>query len=60
MLNVDISVLSYMYVLMYQVSYMLMSYVSYRHALTTFKVELSKWDMEMALMHIETFHTIVV
>jgi len=32
---------------------MLMSYVSYRHALMTFKVELSKWEMEVALMHIE-------
>ncbi len=39
---------------------MLMFYVSYQHALTTFEVELSKWEMEVALMCIKTLHTIVV
>jgi hypothetical protein len=39
---------------------MLMSYVSYRHALMTFEVELSKWAMEVALMHAETLHTTIV
>jgi len=39
---------------------MLMSCVSYRHALTTFEVELSKWDMEVPIMHVETLHTTIV
>jgi hypothetical protein len=39
---------------------MLMSYVSYWHALTAFEVELSKWDMEVPLMHVETLHTTIV
>jgi hypothetical protein len=39
---------------------MWMSYVSYRHALAMFEVELPKWEMEVALMHVEILHTIVV
>jgi hypothetical protein len=37
-----------------------MFYVSYRHALITFEVELFKWEMEVALMHVETLHTTLV
>jgi len=39
---------------------MLMSYVSYRHALMMFKVELFKWEMEVVLMHLETLHSAIV
>jgi hypothetical protein len=37
-----------------------MLYVSYQHALKMFEVELSKWEMEVALMCVETLHTAVV
>ncbi len=39
---------------------MLMSYVSYQRALTMFEVELSKWDIEVPLMHVETLLTTIV
>ncbi len=32
-------------------------YVSYRHALKTFEVELFKWEMEVGLMNIEILHS---
>jgi hypothetical protein len=38
---------------------MLISYVSYRHALKTFEVELSKWEMEVGIMRIEVLHKII-
>jgi hypothetical protein len=38
---------------------MLISYVSYWHALKTFKVESFNWEMEVVLMHTETLHTII-
>jgi len=39
---------------------MLMSYVSYRHALTMLEVELSKWEIKVALMRAKTLHIVVV
>lgn len=36
---------------------MFISYVSYRHALKTFEVELCKWEMEVGLMHITILHS---
>jgi hypothetical protein len=39
---------------------MLISYISYQHALKTFEVELSKWEMGMGLMRIEVLHNIIL
>jgi hypothetical protein len=38
---------------------MLISYVSYQHALKTFEVELFKWEMEVNLMRTKVLHNIV-
>jgi hypothetical protein len=39
---------------------MLISYISYQHALKTFEVELSKWEMGMGLMRIEVLHNTIL
>jgi hypothetical protein len=39
---------------------LLISYVSYWHALKTFEVELFKWEMEVGVMRIEFLHNIIL